>query len=78
MEQIYSSRSLHHLGIVSGMIDELGLVEAIDNQLQTDGIARSVSLGTLCKALILNGLGFPSVRFTWFRHFFRISLYRCF
>jgi transposase len=58
MEQIYSSRSLHHLGIVSGMIDELGLVEAIDNQLQTDGIARSVSLGTLCKALILNVLGF--------------------
>ena len=40
------------------MIDELGLVEAIDNQLQTDGIERTVSLGTLCKALILNGLGF--------------------
>lgn len=58
MEEIYRSRSLNHLGLVSGMIDELGLVEAIDNQLQTDGIDRSVSLGTLCKALILNGLGF--------------------
>ncbi len=58
MESTYSSKSLSHLGIVSGMIDELGLVEAIDNQLQTDGIERTVSLGTLCKALILNGLGF--------------------
>ena len=58
METKYSSKSLSHLGIVSGMIDELGLVEAIDNQLQTDGIERTVSLGMLCKALILNGLGF--------------------
>ena len=58
MESTYSSKNLGHLGIVSGMIDELGLVSAIDNQLQTDGIERTVSLGTLCKALILNGLGF--------------------
>jgi transposase len=58
METAYSSKSLAHLGIVSGMIDELGIVEAIDNQLQTDGIEREVSLGTLCKALIVNGLGF--------------------
>ena len=58
MGSTYSSKNLGHLGIVSGMIDELGLVSAIDNQLQTDGIERTVSLGTLCKALILNGLGF--------------------
>jgi transposase len=58
MESTYSSKNLGHIGIVSGMIDELGLVSAIDNQLQTDGIERTVSLGTLCKALILNGLGF--------------------
>lgn len=58
MESTYSSKTLSYLGIVSGMIDELGLVESIDNQLQTDGIERTISLGTLCKALILNGLGF--------------------
>ena len=40
------------------MIDELGIVEAIDNHLQIDGKERQVSLGVLCKALILNGLGF--------------------
>lgn len=58
MSNEYSSKSLAHLGIVSGMIDELGLVEAIDNHLQIDGKERNVSLGLLCKALVLNGLGF--------------------
>ena len=55
---MYSSKSLDHLGLVSGMIDELCLVEGINTFLQTDGIERTLSLGTLCKALILNGLGF--------------------
>lgn len=58
MSKEYSSKSLDHLGIVSGMIDELGIVEAINNHLQIDGKERQVSLGVLCKALILNGLGF--------------------
>jgi transposase len=53
-----TSKSLDHLGLVSGMIDELGLVESLNTLLQTDGIQRDVSLGVLCKALILNGLGF--------------------
>ena len=55
---MYSSKSLDHLGLVSGMIDELCLVEGINTFLETDGIERDVSLGLLCKALILNGLGF--------------------
>jgi transposase len=58
MDNEYRSKSLAHLGLVSGMIDELGLVEAIDKHLQIDGKERQVSLGILCKALILNGLGF--------------------
>jgi transposase len=58
MEDKFSSRDLSHLGIVSGMIDELGIVEAIDQQLQIDGVARDISIGILCKALIVNGLGF--------------------
>ena len=41
-----------------GCEGELGIVEAIDNHLQIDGKERQVSLGVLCKALILNGLGF--------------------
>jgi len=31
MEEKYESKSLGHLGLVSGMIEELGLVELIDN-----------------------------------------------
>lgn len=55
---MYSSKQIDHLGLVSGMIDELGLVELINLQLEQDGKSRSVSLGILVKALILNGLGF--------------------
>jgi transposase len=55
---MYSSKQLDHLGLVSGMIDELQLVELINLQLEQDGKARIVSPGILCKSLILNGLGF--------------------
>jgi len=41
------------------MADELCLVEAIDKQLQVDGVGREISIGTICKALTLNGLEFP-------------------
>jgi transposase len=58
MEDTYESKSLAHLGLVAGMIDELHIVENIDKQLQLDGVSREVSIGTICKALILNGLGF--------------------
>jgi transposase len=58
MELNYHSKSLGHLGIVSGMIDELCLVEKIDSLMQIDGSSRELSIGTICKALILNGLGF--------------------
>lgn len=53
-----TSKSLDHLGLVSGMIDELGLVDSLNTLLETDGIKRDVRLGVLCKALIINGLGF--------------------
>ncbi len=55
---MYSSKSLDHLGIVSGMIDELDLVKMLDSLLETDGKTRTVSMGILIKALIMNGLGF--------------------
>jgi transposase len=54
----YVSKNIDHLGLVSGMIDELGLVSYIDSCLEKESKDRVVSYGTLCKALILNGLGF--------------------
>ncbi len=55
--QKYVSKNMSHLGLVSGIIDELGIVEIIDNALpNTNG--RIVSSGIAVKAMILNGLGF--------------------
>ena len=58
MKNNYVSKNIDHLGLVSGMIDELGLVSYLDSCLEEGSKNRAVSYGTLCKALILNGLGF--------------------
>jgi transposase len=60
--QMYSSKSLDHLGLVSGMFDELGIGELLDSLLPQDLSQRNSSLGTLVKALVLNGLGFSERR----------------
>lgn len=52
------SKSINHLGLVSAMFDELGLVELIDSLIKQDLDNRKISIGTSCKALVLNGLGF--------------------
>lgn len=54
----YASYTLDHLGLVSGMVDELGLVERIDSLIVQDQEQRHVSVGLAVKAMILNGLGF--------------------
>jgi len=52
-----SVQNLDHLG--GGMIDEMGLVDAI-NQLVGQHPKERVSAGHVVKAMILNGLGFVS------------------
>lgn len=54
----YQSQALDHLGLVAGMVDELGLVEQIDRLLPKDREKGIVSHGQAVKAMILNGLGF--------------------
>jgi transposase len=49
-------RLIQHLGIVSGVCEELGLVRLIDVHIQKQ--KRKVSVGTAVKAMILNALGF--------------------
>ena len=56
--QIYNSKVLDHLGLVSGMFDELGLGELIDQLIPQDHEKRNVSVGQAVKAMVLNGLGF--------------------
>ncbi|QEP41784.1 DUF4277 domain-containing protein [Ectothiorhodospiraceae bacterium BW-2] len=54
----YETKTLDHLGLVSAMIDELGLVEQIDALLPKDEEKQTISHGQAVKAMILNGLGF--------------------
>jgi transposase len=55
----YSSKDLDHLGIVSVMCDEIGLVETIDREIPPDCRAQ-LSTGECVKLMVINGLGFSS------------------
>ena len=61
--------NLDHLGIVAGIVDQLGIVEYINGKL---GIHpnEKVSAGVIVKAMILNGLGFVSAPLYMFEKFF--------
>ncbi len=50
-------KNLDHLGIIAAVVDELGLVDYINEQLQENDRAK-ISAGLVVKAMILNGLGF--------------------
>ena len=47
-------RNLDHLGIVAGIIDEIGLADQINEQLGVDDCEK-ISSGQVVKAMILNG-----------------------
>ena len=50
-------KNLNHLGIIAGIIDEIGIVKIANEQLGTDN-KEIVNPGVVIKAIILNGLGF--------------------
>ena len=54
----YKSKLLNHLGLISGMYDELRIGELIDQILPQNEEKRVVSIGQAVKAMVLNGLGF--------------------
>lgn len=62
-------QNLDHLGLVAGIIDDIGLVEQI-NQLVGQDPCERVSPGHVVKAMILNGLGFVSAPLYLFSKFF--------
>ena len=64
-----SSLNIDHLGIVAGIIDDIGLVEQINRIVGTHKLER-ISSGQLVKAMILNGLGFVSAPLYLFSEFF--------
>ena len=66
----YSSRILNHLGLVSAMVDELGIVDWIDQILPKNQEKQMVSYGQAVKAMLLNGLGFNQRTLYLTPHFF--------
>jgi transposase len=62
-------QDVDHLGIVAGIVDEIGLVEQVDELLGRHS-QEVVSLGQVLKAMILNGLGFLSAPLYLFSQFF--------
>ena len=61
--------NLDHLGIVAGIIDELGIAEEINRRIGRSS-REKVSAGVIVKAMILNGLGFVSAPLYMFSKFF--------
>lgn len=62
-------KNLDHLGIVAGIIDQIGLVEEIDRLIEPHP-QQIISTGQAVKAMILNGLGFVSAPMYLFSEFF--------
>ncbi len=62
MSQLHNNlkiENLNHLGIIAGIIDEIGIAEIIDKQL---GIKpqEKLSNGIIVKGIIINAMGFLS------------------
>jgi transposase len=62
-------KTINHLGIVAGIIDELQIVDIINEELGIDE-QEIVNSGEIVKAIILNGLGFVSQPLYLFPKFF--------
>ena len=60
---------LDHLGLIAGIVDEIGIVEITNRLLGTHPLEQ-VSAGHVVKALILNCLGFLSAPLYLFSQFF--------
>ncbi len=62
--------NLDHLGIVAGLINEIGIVELINEKQGIDS-REKVSTGVVVKAMLLNGLGGVSGPLYLFEQFFQ-------
>jgi transposase len=62
-------QDLDHLGIIAGIVDEIGIVEVIDKEIGTD-LREKVSAGQIVKAMIINCMGFLTAPLYLFGEFF--------
>jgi len=62
-------QDLEHYGIIAGIIDDIGIVEIIDQEIGTD-VREKVSAGQVVKAMIINCMGFLTALLYLFSQFF--------
>ena len=62
-------QTINHLGIIAGIIDEIGIVEIINEQLGIHS-QEKLSSGIIVKSIILNAMGFVSRPLYLFPQFF--------
>lgn len=71
-------KNLNHLGIIAGIIDEIGIVEKVSvaghppsNELIGTDSREIINCGEVVKAIILNGMGFVAQPLYLFSNFFQ-------
>lgn len=69
--QEYTSKTLDHLGLVTGMCREIGISELIDAHCSSESENQVVSTGKALEAMILNGLRFVNKRLYLISHIFQ-------
>ena len=62
-------KNLDHLGLVAGIIDEIGIVNKI-NELIEENHTEKITAGKVVKAMILNGMELVSSPLYIFQDFF--------
>ena len=67
----YRVESVDHLGLVSSLCHDTGLIEKINQRIHPQGSERVVNTGQSVVALILNGLGYTQRRLYLTSHFFQ-------
>jgi len=61
-ESRYRSKTLDHLGLIAGLMKEIGVSELIDSCYGEQSPDQIVSNGKALEAMILNSLGFVNKR----------------
>ncbi|NET29420.1 DUF4277 domain-containing protein [Okeania sp. SIO1I7] len=69
--------NLDHLGLVAGIIDEIGIEKKI-NKLIGEDKSEKVTAGQVVKGILLNGLGLVSSPLYLFNRFFLWNCHRTF
>ena len=62
-------QDIDHLGIVAGIVDEIGIVELIDELISSHELEK-ISAGQIVKAIILNCMAFITAPMYLFHQFF--------